>query len=144
MESWRSLTVYDKLFFRPQQFKSLARLQTELLRFETFHNQSHRYAKLAQRTPWSVHTAKSHRLLPKSFVLHLKRLPWRDGKISFIRLTDHKGAVHFFSERFEIATSLVHEYVRGTIFTKQNLLKFFHQGKIVKVYRYKITNLQKC
>ena len=65
------------------------------------------------------------------------------GKISFIRLTDHKGAVHFFSERFEIATGLVHEYVRGTIFTKQNLLKFVHQGKIVKVFRYKVTKSQK-
>jgi transposase InsO family protein len=135
--------VYDKLFFRPQQFKSLARLQAELLRFENFHNRSHRYAKLAQRTPWPVHTANSRRLLPKSFVLHLKPLPWRDGKISFIRLTDNKGAVHFFSERFEIAAGLVHEYVRGTIYTKQNLLKFFHQNKIVKVYRYKITKPQK-
>jgi putative transposase len=135
--------VYDKLFFRTQQFKSLARLRTELLRFENFHNHSHRYAKLAQRTPWSVHTTNSRRLLPKSFVLHLKRLPWRDGKISFIRLTDNKGAVHFFSERFEVAPGLVHEYVRGTIYTKQNLLKFFHQDKIVKVYRYKITKPEK-
>jgi putative transposase len=55
---------------------------------------------------WSVHTAKSRRPLPKSFLLHRKRLPWREGKISFIRLTDHTGAVHFFSERFEIATNL--------------------------------------
>ena len=136
--------VYDKLFFRQQQFKSLARLQTELLHFETFHNHSHRYAKLAQRTPWSVHTAKSRRLLPKSFALHHKPLPWRDGKISFIRLTDRTGAVHFFSERFEITKGLLNEYVRGTIFTKQNLLKFFHQDKIVKVYRYKVTKTQTC
>jgi hypothetical protein len=149
-EPWRNGVVekfndvYDKLFFRQQQFKNLARLRPELLRFETFHNHSHRYAKLAQRTPWSVHTAKSRRPLPKSFLLHRKRLPWREGKISFIRLTDHTGAVHFFSERFEIATNLVHEYVRGTIFTKQNLLKFFHQGKIVKVFRYKVTKSQKC
>jgi hypothetical protein len=48
--------VYDKLFFRPQQFKSLARLRAELLGFENFHNRSHRYAKLAQRTPWPVHS----------------------------------------------------------------------------------------
>ena len=149
-EPWRNGVVekfndvYDKLFFRQQQFKNLARLRPELLCFETFHNHSHRYAKLAQRTPWSVHTAKSRRPLPKPFLLHRKRLPWREGKISFIRLTDHTGAVHFFSERFEIATNLVHEYVRGTIFTKQNLLKFFHQGKIVKVFRYKVTKSQKC
>jgi transposase InsO family protein len=130
--------VYDKLFFRRQQFKSLVLLQKELLRFETFHNSYHRYAKLAQRTPWAVHTAKSRHLLRTSFTLS-RPIPWRDGKISFIRLTDHKGIVHFFSERFEVSPGLVHEYVRGTIFTKSNLLKFFHQGRIVKVYRYKVT-----
>lgn len=129
--------VYDKLFLRRQQFNSLALLQKELLRFESFHNNHHRYAKLAQRTPWAVHTAKSRHLLRKSFALS-NPFPWRDGKVSFIRLTDRKGAVHFFSERFEVCPGLVHEYVRGTVFTKPNLLKFFHQGKLVKVSRYKV------
>ncbi len=56
-EPWRNGVVekfndvYDKLFFRQQQFKNLARLRPELLRFEAFHDHSHRYAKLAQRTP---------------------------------------------------------------------------------------------
>ncbi|MGH7929194.1 MAG: integrase core domain-containing protein, partial [Candidatus Binatia bacterium] len=131
--------VYDKMFFRRQPFISLAQLQTELRRFESFHNRSHRYAKLAQRTPHSVHKAKSGRRLPRSFVLHRKSLRWHEGKISFIRLTDRTGAVHFFSERFGVARGLVNEYVKGTIFTKQNLLKFFHQDKVIKVYRYKVT-----
>jgi putative transposase len=136
--------VYDKMFFRRQQFISLAQLQTELRRFETFHNSFHRYAKLAQRTPYSVHRAKPRRRLPSPFVLHHQFLPWQEGKISFIRLTDRSGAVHFFSERFVVARGLVNEYVQGTIFTKQNLLKFFHQGKVIKVYRYKVTKTQNC
>jgi putative transposase len=131
--------VYDKLFFRRQQFKSLADLQSELLQFEAFHNRSHRYAKLHQRTPWSVHTAKSRRLLPKSFVLHNNRVPWRDGKISFVRLTDKTGTVQFFTERFTVGPSLVHEYVKGTIFTKPGLLKFYHQGRVVRIYRHRVT-----
>jgi putative transposase len=130
--------VYDKLFLRRQQFKTLALLQKELFYFESFHNCHHRYAKLAQRTPWAVHTAKPRHLLRKSFVLS-RPIPWRDGKISFIRLTDRQGAVQFFSERFEVCPALVHEYVRGTISTKANLLKFFHQGKVVKVCRHKVT-----
>lgn len=131
--------VYDKLFFRRQQFKNLADLQSELSHFETFHNRSHRYAKLHQRTPWSVHTAKSPHPLPKSFVLHNNQIPWRDGKISFVRLTDQTGAVQFFTERFKVAHGLVHEYVRGTISTKPGLLKLYHQGRVIRIHRYTVT-----
>lgn len=130
--------VYDKLFFRRQRFKSLADLQSELPHFESFHNRSHRYAKLGQRTPWPVHTAKSRHLLPRSFVLHKNQLPWGDGKISFVRLTDETGAVQFFTERFKVAPRLIHEYVQGTIFTKSGVLKFYHQGCVIRIYRYRI------
>ena len=63
-------------------------------------------------------------------------IPWRERRISFSRLTNPQGAVYFFSERFVVAPRLVHEYVRGTIFTKTNLLKFYHQGQLIKVCRY--------
>jgi putative transposase len=130
--------VYDKLFFRRQQFKSLADLQSELLNFEAFHNRSHRYSKLRQRAPWHVHTAKRRHLLPKSFVVRNNRIPWRNGKISFVRLTDHTGTVSFFTERFTVGLDLVHEYVQGTIFTKPGLLKFYHHGRVVRIYRYHV------
>lgn len=131
--------VYDKLFFRRQHFKNLGRLQSELRRFESFHNRSDRYSKLRQRTPWTVHTAKRRRLLAQSFVLHHKQIPWRDGKISFVRLTDETGAVQFFTERFIVAPGLVHEYVQGTIFTKSGWLKLYHHGRVVRIYRYNVT-----
>ena len=83
--------------------------------------------------------AQSRQLLPKSFVLHKHRVPWRDGKISFVRLTDETGAVQFFTERFKVAPGLIHEYVQGTIFTKPGLLKFYHQGRVVRIYRYTVT-----
>lgn len=128
--------VYDKLFFRQQRFESRADLKRELPHFEAFHNHHHRYAKLGQRTPWAVHTSQPRSLLPKSFALNRQFIPWREGRISFIRLTDHQGAIFFFSERFVVAPGLVHEYIRGTIFTKTNLLKFYHQGQLIKIYRY--------
>jgi putative transposase len=131
--------VYDKLFFRPQRFATLAHLQRELPHFESFHNDHHRYAKLGQRTPWAVHTAAARRRLPKSFALHRQSIPWREGKISFIRLTDRQSAVQFFSERFKVASQLHHEYVQGTIFTKPGLLKFYHQGRVVRIYRYLVS-----
>jgi putative transposase len=143
-EPWRNGVVekfndvYDKLFFRPQQFTTLAHLQRELPQFESFHNHHHRYAKLSQRTPWVVHTSQARHRLPKSFALHRRPIPWREGKISIIRLTDRQGTVQFFTERFKVASGLVHEYIHGTIFTKLGLLKFYHNDRVVRVYRYRV------
>ena len=131
--------VYQKLFLRSQWFQSFEHLREELPRFETFHNTQHRYAKLRQQTPWSVHVSVPHLLLPKQFVLHREGLPWRDGRVSFVRLTDEQGSVRFFSERFLVDPSLVHEYVTGTIYTKPGLLKFTHQDQIIKTCRHAIT-----
>lgn len=131
--------VYDKLFFRSQRFRDWEHLTTELVRFETFHNTQHRYAKLGQRVPWEVHTARRHRRLPRRFTLHRRTVPFRDGRISFVRLTDAKGRVRFFSESFVVHPTLVHEYVTATIFTRTGLLKFTYQGRLLKVYKYAIT-----
>lgn len=131
--------VYDKLFLRSQWFRDLAHLRAELPRFEVFHNTQHRYAKLGQRTPWEVYTVVKRRLLPHRFAHHRDGLPWRDGRVSFIRLTDQAGTVRFFSERFGVDPTLVHEYVTGTIDTRAGLLTFTHQGRVVKVHRYAVT-----
>lgn len=144
-EPWRNGVVerfndvYDKLFLRPQYFTDFAHLQRELHHFETFHNRNHRYAKLGQRVPWTVHAASPRRRLPKSFALHREAFPWREGRVSFVRFTDHQGSVRFFTERFVVSPALIHEYVQGTIFTKAGLLKFYHQNRVIKVYRYTVT-----
>jgi putative transposase len=134
--------VYDKLFWRPQQFRDLAHLREELLHFETFQNTQHRYAKLGQQPPWAVHTTMPRRRLAPRFALHRRRLPWREGRVLFVRLTDAQGYVRFYSETFRVDPALVHEYVRGTIFTKPGLLKFTHHGRVVHVCPYTVTKPQ--
>jgi putative transposase len=131
--------VYDKLFFRPRPFRDLAHVRAELPCFETFHNTQHRYAKLGSRTPWEVHTAPQRRLLSRRLALHQQGLPWREGRVSFTRLTDDHGRVRFFSETFLGDQTLVHEYVRGTSYTKPGVLKFRHQGRTVRVHPYAVT-----
>jgi len=131
--------VYDKLFLRAQWFRDLDELRAELPRFEAFHNTHHRYAKLGQRTPGEAHTASRRRLLPRRFRLPRRGLSWQDGRVSFIRLTDQAGTVRFFSERFLVDPTLVHEYVTGTIDTRMGRLTLAHQGRVVKVYRYVVT-----
>jgi putative transposase len=131
--------VYDKLFWRPQSVRDLAHLREELPHFETFHNTQHRYAKLGQHTPWAIHTATPRRRLAQRFALHRQGLLWREGRISFIRLTDEQGRVRLFSETFLVDSTLVHEYVQSTIFTKPGLLKFIHHGRVVHVFPYTVT-----
>lgn len=146
-EPWRNGVVerfndvYDKLFLRSTRFIDLAHLGRELPRFERFHNLSHRYAKLAGRTPQEVHNRMTRQ--PLASDLDLNRLSWRDGLISFIRLTDQLGAVRFFSERFVVDAGLVHEYVKGTIDTTLGQLRFTHQGRPILTVPYRVTRPRK-
>jgi putative transposase len=100
--------VVEKLFWRPQSFRDLAHLRAALPHVEPGHNTQQRYAKLGQHTPWAVHMAMRGRRLAPPCALHRRRLPWRDGRISFIRLTDEQGRVRFFTETFLVDPTLVH------------------------------------
>jgi len=141
-EPWRQGVVekfndtYDKMFLRSQNFKDFKHLNKEYYVFERFHNKNHRYAKLKGKTPEKAHSEVSFKKLPG---IDLNNIPWRDGKVSFVRLTDKKGNVRFFSETFKVNKELVHEYVKGTIFTKQEKLKFYYNNRLIKVVSYKIT-----
>ena len=130
--------VYDKMFFRSQVFRDFSHLDKESLVFENFHNNNHRYRKLKGKTPWLVHTSVARRILPASFNLHKRHIPFKDGRVSFIRLTDENGKVRFFTETFLVEKELVNEYVKGTIFTKPGLLKFYYDNKIIKIYKYNV------
>lgn len=130
--------VYDKMFFRTQIFKDFDHLSKESQVFENFHNNNHRYSKLKGKTPWAVHSSVTKRVLSPSFSLHKQCIPFRDGKVSFIRLTDKEGKARFFTETFLVDKDLVNEYVKGTISTKENLLRFYYDGKVIKTYKYKV------
>jgi hypothetical protein len=125
--------VYAKLCWRPQLFRDLAHRRQERPPFETFHNPQHRYATLGQHPPWTVHTATPRRRLAQRFALHRRGWPWREGRVSCLRLTDAPGRVRFFSETLRVASTLVQESGTGTIFTQPGWLKFTHQGRVVHV-----------
>lgn len=130
--------VYDKTFFRAQIFEGVDHLKRESLVFEDFHNNNHCYSKLKGKVPWAVHTPVARRTLPGTFALHNQHIPFRDGKVSFVRLTDKEGRARFFTETFLVGKDLVNEYVKGTIFTKPGLLKFYYDNKLVKSYQYRV------
>ena len=126
--------VYDQLFWRSQTVRDRLHLAAELPHFAALHNTQHRYTTLAQRTPWEVHSTYRRRRLSSRFTRRRQDLPWREGRISFMRLTDARGQVRFFSESFLVDAVLVHEYVKGTITTRSKQLTFFHQGRRITRY----------
>ena len=143
-EPWRNGIIerfndtFDKNFFRRQRFPSLEILAKEERVFEQFHNQHHRYAKLGQRTPDAVHLRRRTTTRVNSLDLSRVCRSWKDGRISFVRLTDHHGTVRFFTERFVVDPTLVHEYITGTISTNDNRLRFSHHGRCLKTIHYRV------
>jgi hypothetical protein len=144
-EPWRNGVVerfndtYDKLFIRRQRFTDLDHLCRELSVFERFHNEHHRYTKLNQRTPQSVHTRHYLTFPPRELALATIRQTWQDGRIRFVRLTNQHGSVRFFTERFLVDPTLVHEYVTGVIVTRTGRLRFYHQGRCIKTITYRVS-----
>ena len=128
--------IYDKMFFRKQVFKDFYHLRIESKVFEKFHNKNHRYSKTGGKTPERTHKRSGVKISPKLIKSLRRRIPFKNGKVSFIRLTNAKGEVRYFTEWFLVDKRLVHEYVKGTIFTKSNLLKFYYCNKLVKTVLY--------
>jgi len=148
-EPWRQGTiekfndVYDKTFFRSQRFKSFEHLGKESRVFESFHNHNHRYSKLKGKVPWVIHSSQSKKAIAKRVDLQKRPIPFREGRVSFVRLTDEKGRIRFFTETFLVSKNLVNEYVKGTIFTRSQLLKLYYDGKVIKTHKYEINKNQK-
>lgn len=79
------------------------------------------------------------RKLPADCRLHQEHLPIAVGKVSLIRLVRADGSVNLLSQRFQIGRRLKYQYIKATIFTKQQVLKVYHKGRIVKQVEFPLT-----
>lgn len=83
-----------------------------------------------------VDASVARRILSKNFYLHKGYVQFKDGRISFVRLTNQECKIRFFTETFLADKDLINEYVKGTVFTKPDLLKFYYNNEIIKIYKY--------
>ena len=79
------------------------------------------------------------RKLPADCLLPEEKLPISVGKVSFIRLVKGNGSVNLLSQRFQIGRRFKYQYIKATIFTKQQILKVYHKGRIVKQFEYPLS-----
>ena len=130
--------IYDKLFFRKQVFDDFSHLEKESPIFEDFHNRKHFYSKLKGKTPGMVHVTPRAMISSRLKKQLSNEIPFKNGKVSFVRLTNAEGKIRFFTETFLVDKRLVHEYVKGTIVTRNNQLKFYYHNKLVKTILYTV------
>ena len=122
-----------------RDFKRPSDVRRQVNRLITAVNEEHVHAHLGHKTVAAYRRGKQLRKLPADCLLHQQKLPISVGKVSFIRLVRASGAVNLLSQRFQIGRRLKHQYVKVTIFTKQQVLKVYHKGRITKQFRYPLT-----
>ena len=137
-EPWRNGTIerfqdlFDKGFFRAQDFQSFEALVQEAGVFENFHNQNHRYSTRSGRTPNELEDAAddpAHRLA-EGFELP-EKLFIEPGRIHLMRFIRSDRVLDVFGIKFNMPAEVVHEYVTATIDTAQRLLTVTHDNQAV-------------
>jgi transposase InsO family protein len=120
-------------------YKRLADVRRQVNQLMTAVNEQHVHAHLGYKTVAAYRRGKPFRKLPADCLLHQEKLPLAMGKVSLIRLVRVDGSVNLLSQRFQIGRRLKHQYIKATIFTKQQVLKVYHKGRIVKQFPYPLT-----
>jgi transposase len=129
--------VWNKRFFRAQQFKSFSHLQEEEKMFELFHNTNHCYSVLKGMTPQAFENTLNYRpkLLDSEF--SLKDVSYKqDGKVHLIRFIRSDRMLNIFGEKFLLKPDCQYEYVRATIYVKEQCLQVFLFDEAVHEFKY--------
>jgi hypothetical protein len=61
------------------------------------------------------------------------------GKVGFIRLVAAKGTINILGQQFKIGKRLKYQYVKATRYTKRQILKIYHKGRLVRQFSYKLS-----
>jgi transposase InsO family protein len=128
--------LFDRLLLS-HRLRGPCHVRRELEKLLFVANNQHPHKALDYRTSAEVRCGLKIYKLPKSFSLPDK-LPICAGKISFIRLVRKSGRITILNEKFKIGKRFKSKFVKATIFTKQQKLKVYYKGRIIKEFDYKL------
>jgi transposase InsO family protein len=131
--------VWDKRFFRTQRFKNFCHLQQEEKRFEFFHNNNHCYSVLKGIPPQAFEDTidfKPNFLDPEFLIKDVSYK--QEGKIHLIRFIRSNRILNIFGEKFLLNPDCQYEYVRVTIYVKEQCLKVVLFDELVQEFKYAI------
>jgi hypothetical protein len=127
----------DRLFVQPQQFKNLAHIHRELKLLNEAVNTQHLHPAIGFKTPKQYRRGKRIRRLSRDFAHHKASMPICAGKVSFIRQVRPSGRITILHEKFKVGKRFKGQFVKATIFTKQERLKVYFRGRLIKQWPYK-------
>jgi len=144
-EPWRMAEIehfnnlWDKSFFRAQHFENYQHLQEEEKRFEVFHNNNHCYSVLKGMTSQAFEGSLNFRpnLLGQEFSAADVSYK-REWKIHLIRFIRSGRTLDVFGEKFLLKKDCQYEYVKTTIYVKEQCLKVFLFDELVQEFKYVI------
>lgn len=116
-------------------------LLKESMHFENRHNSRYRYSFIKGKTPiQALECSRSRiRMLESDFQIpDMRKRPPR-GRIHLIRFIRSARILDVFGEKFRVSEKLVYEYVRATIFVKEQKLRLFLDGNQVDEFKYNLS-----
>jgi hypothetical protein len=67
-------------------------------------------------------------------------LPVCAGKVTFIRLVSARGTIKILGQAVKISTRLKFQHVRATLATEAQVLRVYHNGRLIKRLSYRLRN----
>ncbi len=119
-------------------FPHAAAVRRELRRLVMTTNDQHVHQQLGFRTPTQYRRSKRLRKLPADFVLNFDTLPVAAGKITLIRWVPAHGYVDILGESVKVGRRLRYHYIRVTVETHTQVLKIYHNGRLIKHCAFKL------
>jgi hypothetical protein len=113
-------------------------LRRQLRQLMTTVNEQHVHPQLGYKTPAQYRRSKRLRMLPANFKLEGRQLPISVGQLSFIRLVSAEGNISILEQRFKVGKRLKFQYVKATLYTRDQTLKVYHKGHLVKQFDYEL------
>jgi transposase InsO family protein len=134
--------LVQRFVLKTQQIDDFPHLQQEVSLFEQAANTQHPHVPLQGQT--SLEYERSMNFQPKllahgfTFSARFRFNDPPDGKVSFICRIRKSGKITIASEKFEIDPDLAWDYVYATIFVKEQTLKIYHKGEVIKKFPYEL------
>lgn len=134
--------LFQQLVLHSQEIDNMDQLQQEITAFEEAANTQHPHVPLNGKTSLEYEQDMGFvpHILSKDFTFssrfHFTEPP--EGKVSFICRIRKSGKITIASEKFEIDSELAWDYVYATIFVKEQILKIYHKGDVIKTFPYEL------
>lgn len=120
-----------------QPYKDQDEVRIEVQHLMNAVNEQNVHTHLGYYTPFQYRRGKGLRKLPADCQLHKeKKFPISVGRVSFLRLVREKGTIKILGQNFKIGKKLSYKYVKATLYTKEQTLKIYHKGRLVKQFDY--------